>query len=277
MLISLRAEDEVFSRPEYLQDEARLHLLGQISGLSDALRIKSADGVLLFAQMPGRNGWLWLNPAADLKLRHLYMNELAERLGHAELPGVIGDPADARVFAAAYASRRRIIWTERLTLIPCECRVLRRTPAQLSVDGEIRKAEHADRYTTAAFLAGFSRDAYGEQAAAYTQLPAADRMIAAGELHFWVSGGECVAMANIAHRSARHGRINAVYTRPDARRRGYGSAVTSALAFKLLSEGLTPILYADAANPASNRVYRRIGFEPLRPVIEIGFRSAWGA
>lgn len=274
MLVSLRARDEVFDRPEFLQDEARFHLLGQLSGFSDALRIKSSDGMLLYAQTPGRNGWLWVDPFAAEDARRSRICELAERLDDVDLPGVIGDPAAARAFADVYAARRRMAWTERLTLVPYECRALR---LAASAEGCLRKAGSADRYTAALFLAGFSRDAYGERVPAFTQLPAADRMIEAGELFFWTDGDECVAMANIAYRSARHGRINAVYTRPDARKRGYGSAITAELTLKLLDEGLTPILYADAANPGSNRMYRRIGYEPLRPIVEIGFHREWSA
>jgi len=268
MLVSLRAGDEVFNRPEYLKDEARFHLLGQISGFADALRIKSDDGVLLYAQTPGRNAWLWVDPSAPEEVRLGRIRELAERLEADDLPGVIGDPWSARAFADACARGRRIAWTERLTLVPYECRQLRR---EASAEGELRRAKGADRYTAARFLAGFSRDAYGEPVAAFTQLPAADRMIEDGGLFFWTVGGDCVAMASIAYRSPRHGRISAVYTRPDARGRGFGSAITAALTRRLLGEGLTPMLYADAANPASNRIYRRIGYEPLGPVVEIGF------
>jgi hypothetical protein len=274
MLVALRARDEAFDRPAFLRDEARFHLLGQLSGFPDALRIKSSDGVLLYAQTPGRNGWLWVDPCAPEEVRLARIRELAERLDDGGLPGVIGDPGPARAFAGACAAIRRIAWTERLTLVPYECRALRRAA---SAEGELRRARSADRYTAARFLAGFSRDAYGERVAAFTQLPAADRLIASGELYFWTAGGECVAMASIAHRSARHGRISAVYTRPDARRRGYGSAITAELTLRLLGEGLTPMLYADAANPGSNRMYRRLGYEPLDPIVEIEFHREWSA
>jgi len=274
MLIALRAGDQVFGRPAFLKDEARFHPLGQISGFPDALRIKSDDGVLLYAQTPGRNGWLWVDPSAPEDERLSRIRELAEKIDDDALPGVIGDPGPVRRFAECYAARRRIAWTERLTLVPYACRALR---LEIAAKGCLRKASAADRYTAARFLAGFSRDAYGEPVAAFTQLPAADRMIGEGGLFFWTVGGECVAMANIAYRSARHGRISAVYTRPDARGRGFASAITAELTRMLLREGLTPMLYADAANPGSNRIYRRIGYEPLDPIIEIGFRRERGA
>ena len=274
MLVALRPRDEALSSPAFLGDEARFHPLVQISAQSDALRIKSDDGVLIFVQPPGRNAWLWVDAGAPEQMSLARIRGLAERLDDGGLPGVFGDPGPARAFAEAYAARWRIAWTERMTLVPYVCRALRQgAPA----DGELRRAERDDRYIAARFLAGFSRDAYGEHVAAFTQLPAADRMIERDELYFWTVGGECVAMANIAHRSARHGRISAVFTRPDARGRGYGAAITAELTRRLLAEGLTPMLYADAGNPGANRLYRRIGYEPLRPIVEIGFHPEWSA
>jgi len=274
MLVALRSRDEALARPAFLADEARFHPLGQISGQADALRIKSDDGALLFVQAPGRNAWLWVDPGAPEEERAARIRELAERLDDGGLPGVFGDPGPARTFAEAYSAKWRIAWTERMTLVPYVCRELKQHAA---AEGELRRADIADRYTAARFLAGFSRDAYGERVAAFTQLPAADRMIERDELYFWTVRGECVAMANIAHRSARHGRISAVYTRPDARGRGYGGAITAELTRRLLDEGLTPMLYADAGNPGSNRLYRRLGYEPLRPIVEIAFHRVWTA
>ena len=36
----------------------------------------------------------------------------------------------------------------------------------------------------------------------------------------------------------------------------------------LLGQGLLPLLYADASNPASNRAYQKIGFEQVGRVTE---------
>ena len=57
-------------------------------------------------------------------------------------------------------------------------------------------------------------------------------------------------------------RIGLVYTRPELRGRGYGSAITGSLAQLLLDEGQVWIsLFADNANPVSNSIYRRLGFQ----------------
>jgi RimJ/RimL family protein N-acetyltransferase len=57
-------------------------------------------------------------------------------------------------------------------------------------------------------------------------------------------------------------RIGPVYTPPEHRRRGYGSALTAALSRRLLGEGRRYcFLYTDLANPTANRIYRAIGYE----------------
>ena len=52
-------------------------------------------------------------------------------------------------------------------------------------------------------------------------------------------------------------RIGPVYTPPDARGRGYGSAATAAASRDILDAGDVACLYTDLANPTSNKIYRR--------------------
>ena len=58
--------------------------------------------------------------------------------------------------------------------------------------------------------------------------------------------------------------VSAVSTHPDARRRGYGEAVTVAVAQRLLDEGITPFLHVAETNDSARRVYERIGFTTRR-------------
>jgi predicted GNAT family acetyltransferase len=66
--------------------------------------------------------------------------------------------------------------------------------------------------------------------------------------------------------------IGPVYTPRNHRGRGYGSAVTAAAAALAHRDG-TPdvVLFTDLANPVSNAIYRRIGFEPVVDVVWIDF------
>ncbi|MEH7353475.1 GNAT family N-acetyltransferase [Neobacillus drentensis] len=78
-------------------------------------------------------------------------------------------------------------------------------------------------------------------------------------------------MANISHRTAKYGRINAVFTPIEFRKNGYASALVAELCVILEKEKLVPMLYADISNPASNKVYQNIGFLKSGKITEIEF------
>lgn len=80
----------------------------------------------------------------------------------------------------------------------------------------------------------------------------------------WAEGPAIRAIASYTETLPGAGaRIRWVYTPPEFRGRGFGTAVTGALAEWLLKEGQAWVsLFADAANPASNAIYSRLGFRP---------------
>ncbi|MBA2569295.1 MAG: GNAT family N-acetyltransferase [Actinobacteria bacterium] len=56
-------------------------------------------------------------------------------------------------------------------------------------------------------------------------------------------------------------RIGPVYTPPELRGRGYASALVAKLSSSLLAGGRRfCFLYTDLANPASNKIYERLGY-----------------
>ncbi len=84
-----------------------------------------------------------------------------------------------------------------------------------------------------------------------------------GQQFVWTEGSSIRAMASYVS-PFKHGgaRIRGVYTLPEFRGRGYGSAITAALAAQLLNGGQAWVaLFADNANPTSTGIYRRLGFQ----------------
>ncbi len=60
------------------------------------------------------------------------------------------------------------------------------------------------------------------------------------------------------------GRIGPVYTPPEFRRRGYASSCVAALSQHLLNQGYPfCYLFTDLANPTSNHIYHKIGYQPV--------------
>ena len=83
----------------------------------------------------------------------------------------------------------------------------------------------------------------------------------------------CRSHASAVRRRTGSG-SGAVYTPPEHRRRGYGSAVTAAVSQLNLDRGRRfCFLYTDLANPTSNAIYQRIGYEPVCDSRELSFAS----
>jgi predicted GNAT family acetyltransferase len=86
-------------------------------------------------------------------------------------------------------------------------------------------------------------------------------------------GGHSFVVANpTGERSV--GRIGPIYTRPSYRSHGYGSYLTAFLTSTLLTNySCRVMLFADEANPSSNKIYRRLGYEVLGENLEYSLQS----
>jgi GNAT superfamily N-acetyltransferase len=88
----------------------------------------------------------------------------------------------------------------------------------------------------------------------------------------WTVDGIPVSMAMLRAPAAGVSRIGPVFTPVTERSHGYGSAVTAAAAAEAHRSGTSDVvLFADLANPVSNSIYQRIGFEPVVESVRIDF------
>ncbi|WP_123042601.1 GNAT family N-acetyltransferase [Cohnella candidum] len=269
MFVTLHPDDEILHRQPFTDAEVPYNLIHLICGNEQNYCLKSTDGRFIFAQTPGHKAWVWMADDVDDQFSQVLVTALIERIQDVELPGISGESALARKFAHTYSLARQVTYRTELIMESYVCPVVK-TPSKGGTWLKKATLEHAQ--TLAEFCAGFARDAYGTSAEPSSQLPLAERMIQSGNLYLlFADSPEPVSMANIAHRSARHARINAVYTPPEQRKQGYASAVVSQLCDIVHQEGLIPMLYADTKNPDSNKVYRNIGFVESGKIAEIKF------
>lgn len=81
-----------------------------------------------------------------------------------------------------------------------------------------------------------------------------------------------VSMARKAGESINGNAINAVYTPPSLRRKGYATECVARLSKLLLEQGYKHcFLFTDLSNPTSNSIYQKIGYRPVIDVDEIHF------
>jgi hypothetical protein len=88
--------------------------------------------------------------------------------------------------------------------------------------------------------------------------------VAEGSLFGWEVEDRLVSMAGLARPTTRTISVNAVYTPPAHRRRGFATALVAALSKEGLARGKRScLLYADLANPTANSIYANIGYRPI--------------
>ncbi|MFD5874953.1 GNAT family N-acetyltransferase [Streptomyces sp. NPDC060322] len=170
------------------------------------------------------------------------------------LPGVNADRDTARALAARWP-RHSVDEEHRLyrlgTLVP---------PAPAPA-GSPRTVTTADRAVLVEWLKAFGRETgqSGDRAERIV-----DERTAHGGLTLWETDGVPVSMAGVSRRIAGMVRVANVYTPPEHRGRGYAAAVTAEASRVAREEGAGEVLlFTDLANPTSNGVYRRIGYEAV--------------
>jgi GNAT superfamily N-acetyltransferase len=137
------------------------------------------------------------------------------------------------------------------------------------VPGAGRVATEADRDLVAGLIGGFDAEEgwLGRDVQVFTDAVVAEQ---GGWLWCDASG----AAASLACRRPAAGgsaRIGPVYTPPEHRGRGYGSAATAAATRSVLHEGAIPVLFTDLANPTSNKIYQLLGYRPVEDRVVVTF------
>jgi hypothetical protein len=183
------------------------------------------------------------------------------------VPGVTGALPEVDAFADAWGGERRLRMSQGIYAAQAV-----QVPA--GIEGEPRPATPSDRELIIAWLRAFQAEALDEDAP-HTDLEAMiDRRLRGTTVGFdlWTVGGEAVSICGYGPRTPHGTRIGPVYTPPELRRRGYGSAVTAHVTKQHLDGGLDYcFLYTDLSNPTSNKIYVDIGYERVCNSAEYAF------
>ena len=172
--------------------------------------------------------------------------------GGVALPGVGGEAGTAAHFAGHWAE---VTGSGAVPFGGQRIYELAGVPAPGKAKGHLRGAEASDFDLLLEWMHGFGDDT-GER---HMDEKVLTRRVAAGQFWLWEDNGACSVAAHTAPVGGVT-RIQAVFTPPALRCRGYADACVAALSAGLQNAGHRCILYTDLANPVSNKVYRRIGY-----------------
>jgi ribosomal protein S18 acetylase RimI-like enzyme len=135
-------------------------------------------------------------------------------------------------------------------------------PAAARPAGRARAAGNADSGLLTSWLAAFHAEA-DPNSPLETDRFLADRL-GYGGLTLWETAGGAVSLAGRTRVVDGQARIGPVYTPPGQRGRGFGGAVTAGVTAAAVAGGAQEVLlFTDLANPTSNALYARLGFEPV--------------
>jgi predicted GNAT family acetyltransferase len=150
---------------------------------------------------------------------------------------------------------------------------LTRVVKQDRARGDLRVATERDLELVAQWMCGFEDEIFSDGDLERAR-KSAKNSIDRGTLFIW-EDGKSVSMAAKARPLSRGVCVSLVFTPPEYRRRGYATACVAALSQRLLDEGWEFCsLFADLSNPASNRVYEKIGYEPVCDFDEYSFQPS---
>jgi RimJ/RimL family protein N-acetyltransferase len=190
-------------------------------------------------------------------------------------PGVVGNRPDVERFTASWET-------------------LSGESAELSMDqgvfeltevtyrgnapGASRSATEADRDLLIAWMGRFRAEAlvdaeeYADSADEDEKWVDARLADPDADVWLWEDGATPVSMSAYGGRTPNGTRIGMVYTPPEHRGRGYATSLVAGQSAWLLAGGYRfCFLYTDLANPTSNAIYRRIGYEQIAESAEYRF------
>jgi predicted GNAT family acetyltransferase len=143
------------------------------------------------------------------------------------------------------------------------------------VPGKVRRATEDDVALMARWRVDFQMEAVGFERGPGSSEFHVRRSLAMGNGSlFWEARGEVVSYAVASAPADGMSRVGPVYTPPEHRGKGYGSAVTAAASQWALDAGAENVLlFTDLANPISNSIYQRIGYRPVYDSTELAFHK----
>ena len=214
-------------------------------------------------QTPPRK--LILSQAIDLEAVELIARDLADNFQ--SLPGVIAPKVEAETFVDSW---------QRLTGQVCRLDVamgvhqLETVQPINSAAGKLRLAVESDRHLLTDWGQAFVKEALGDNQPKSDHELWFDRHLENQSLFVW-QDDVTVSMAACSGATPNGIRINAVYTPPEYRGRGYATSCVAQISRQLRDRYQYCFLFTNLANAVSNHIYRKIGYLPMAEIGNYSF------
>lgn len=207
--------------------------------------------------------WLYANDNISQDAENEIFHVLTEALEESPRIKINAQAEHTENLLSRFAGERGFRFSKRCTMNAYAVRSVNEIPPV----GEMIASEAKDIPEIAKLSQIATADDNGGELSDEEALRFARKHAETGDLFFW-QDGDIVSMARVIRYGKEFARINSVVTKREARGKGYAKMLVGGIAKRLLAEGFTPVLYAHADNPSSNRCYLNCGFENYGTICE---------
>lgn len=191
-----------------------------------------------------------------------------------DTPGVVGPVPVSQQFAEIWQTLTGLSFHKRMAE-----RIYRLEAVKppTGVPGRMRRINENDRALLVEWVDAFQMEIWNESDPAVVERSVNNMLTLPPDYRgtfLWEDPGP-VSLTSYGGPTPNSMRIGPVYTPREFRGRGYASACVAAVSQHLLDSGRKfCTLFTDLANPTSNKIYMRIGYEPVCNVDEYKFAPA---
>ena len=191
-------------------------------------------------------------------------------LQNKSLPGAIGLKSQAAIFARAWQS---LTGQSFELAVAMKIHQLETIQPINTASGKLRLARKGDRELLIEWIEAFEKEALGDNAVQSDYQSWFENNIRKQSLYVWQNKIP-VSMTTFGGATPNGIRIGGVYTPPKYRGKGYATSCVAAVSQHLLNTGYKYcFLFTDMANPTSNHIYQKIGYQPVCEISNYGFKS----
>ena len=183
------------------------------------------------------------------------------------LPGVIAPEAEAETFVKTW---QRLTGQSYQLAVAMRVHQLETVQAINSAAGKLRLVKEGDRNLLTNWGQAFEREALGDNEQKSNHQLWFNRHLENKSLFVW-QDNITVSMAACGGATPNGIRVNAVYTPPEYRGKGYATSCVSQMSRQLRDRYKYCFLFTNLANPVSNHIYRKIGYLPMGEIGNYNF------
>ncbi|WP_319421105.1 GNAT family N-acetyltransferase [Pleurocapsa sp. FMAR1] len=271
---------EYYQRVEsYLLEDEATHCL--LLGISKALSKSDRDDANLPYLATVENKGLIKTTAIQTPPRKLMLakstdNKAVDSIAkdiaspNKSLPGVIAPKSEAIIFARTWQSLTGQAFE---LAVAMKIHQLEIVQPITSASGNLRLATQSDRNLLIKWGKAFEDEALGDNEPRSDHQLWFNRHLKQKSLFVW-QDKVSVSMAAFGGATPNGIRINAVYTPPEYRGKGYATSCVAGVSQQLLNQDYKYcFLFTNLANPISNHIYRQIGYQPVWVIYDYDFKS----